>query len=316
MKYDDYVVLPKPTSLTKKEIQQQISTVLTDVYNGKQCNIQQLKQYLAYAKYKKIDIEKIKINFYYKDDYNVDNFTYSPIKYACYNFFTNEKGFAEVLPYLIFNSNYKTSKLAIEKSVKNMFSSFHGDDITNIYQGAQNFSLEFQQTFNMLKDVGANIDSLGNEIWKLGKSVVSNPKFVEFLINQKNSSINIALANFYYDMNKYKAFYSMLEKHNCNIFSASQAIGKLDGSDKSIPNILYLLEKGVISIKDFNDQTLKNVKNNLHFYTPLEEDSFDKKFNLVKQLYNESQTDNAKYNTKKSFSSNCILESDNAQIEL
>ena len=304
MKFSKYIVIPKQTNLTNKLIKQNITNILQDIYKGNPFEIEQLKDLIAAAKYKNIDIEKIKIDFYWKDDYEVETNKYSPIKYATYNFFVNEKGFAEVLPYFVINSNPKNSKESIENSLANMFNCWHGDEIAYVYKGAKTFSQEFQQTFDFLKQMGAKMDCFSNNIGKLGKKILSNPQFVEFLIKQNDQNIQDILAFYYFEMKNYKAYYSLLEKYNCNCFSSSQVIRKLDGTSEKIPHILYLTEKGVIDIKDFNEDSLTNVKNSINFFNPLEEIMFEKRFNEIKEqyykIYKQEDVDK-KYSNKKSL---------------
>ena len=101
MNINEYIIEPKQTDLKKKDVKYMIASSLKNLYRGESVDIENFKELISFAKSEKIDLEKIDVDFYWKDDFNYEDVKFSPIEYATYNFFVNEKGFAEVLPYLV-----------------------------------------------------------------------------------------------------------------------------------------------------------------------------------------------------------------------
>ena len=306
MNLNEYIIKPQKTKLDKKEIKNLIAKSLQDIYNGKTFDIENFKELISFAKDKKIDIEKIDVEYYWQDDFYDDDLKFSPLKYATYNFFANEKDFAEVLPYLLANVDTKKHSESIENSLGNMFDRDHGDDLKYVYKGIDNLSPEFLDTFNMLKENGAKMNLFNYNIYVLGHKHFEDPKFVDFLLSQNDPDINISLSNNYYEAKDYKAYYQLLKEKGADMFSSTQAISKLDGTSKRMPQVLYLLEVGEIDIKDFNQNALDSAIESLNIFHPLDDIMFTKRFKEIKSQYQKLTEKQAKYSHKKSLSLNNI----------
>lgn len=303
-----YVVAPQKVDMSRKQIKQTIAETLQNLYYGKPVDMEEFKQAIAGAKDKKIDLSKIKVSYYWKDDYNNDDHFYSPIKYATFNFFTNEKGFAEAARYLIANTDPQKVQSQVAFSLGDMFSDWHGDDMHYVYEGANNMSPEFVQMFKLLKDHGASIKDFDRNIAYLQTKLYQNPQFVEMLLQLDNSEINWTLSHVFYETKDYQTFFEQINKYDLKEFSVEQAIHKIDGDSRKVERVKFLLDQGKLDIKDFTDENLKKTMENMYFYNPLEDILLESRFNEIKQEYTPSEKDEKKYSNKKSLSAEAVID--------
>ena len=303
-----YVVEPQKVDMSRKQIKQTIVDTLQSLYRGDTVDMQQFKKAIAGAKDKKFDLSKIKVNYYWKEDYNFDDKTYSPIKYAAFNFFANEKGFHEVLRYLIANTQPEKVKNEVAYTLGDMFSDWHGDDMHYVYDGAQRMSPEFVKTFKLLKDHGASIKDFDRNIAYLQTKLYQNPEFVDMLLQLENTEINWTLSHMFYEVTDYQTFFEMINKYDLKEFSVEQAIHKIDGSSKKAERVKFLIDQGKLDIKDFTDEKLKQTMENMYFYSPLEDIMLEANINKLKQEYAPSDKDDKKYSNKKSLSAEAMID--------
>ena len=296
-----YVVEPQKVDMSRKQIKQTIVDTLQSLYRGDTVDMQQFKKAIAGAKDKKFDLSKIKVNYYWKEDYNFDDKTYSPIKYAAFNFFANEKGFHEVLRYLIANTQPEKVKNEVAYTLGDMFSDWHGDDMHYVYDGAQRMSPEFVKTFKLLKDHGASIKDFDRNIAYLQTKLYQNPEFVDMLLQLENTEINWTLSHMFYEVTDYQTFFEMINKYDLKEFSVEQAIHKIDGSSKKAERVKFLIDQGKLDIKDFTDEKLKQTMENMYFYSPLEDIMLEANINKLKQEYAPSDKDDKNIQTKNHF---------------
>ena len=302
-----YVIEPQKVAMSRKQIKQTIESTLVNLYKGKPVDMESFKQAIAGAKDKKIDLSKIKVHYYWNDDYNNADHYYSPIKYATFNFFVNEKGFAEAARYLIANTEPSKVQGQVAFSLGDMFSDWHGDDMHYVYDGANNMSPEFVQMFKLLKDQGASIKDFDRNIAYLQTKLYQNPQFIEMLLQLENSDINWTLSHVFYETKDYQTFFDQINKYDIKEFSVEQAIHKIDGDSRKAERVKFLLDKGKLDIKDFTDEKLKQTMEQMYFYNPLEDIMLEHRFNEIKQEYTPQENDK-KYSNKKSLSAEAVID--------
>ena len=303
-----YVIEPQKGAMNRKEIKQTIASTLENMYKGKPVDIEKFKQAIAGAKARKMDLSKIKVNYFWQDDYNTGDRTYSPLKYAAFNFFANEKGFGEAIRYLVANTEPAKLQSEIKYTLGDMFSEWHGDEMQNVYQGANAMSLEFIQTFKLLKDNGASIKDFDRNIAYLQTKIYQNPQFVDMLLQLQDSEINWTLSHAFYEVQDYQQFFDLINKYDLKEFSVEQAIRKIDGSKRNVDKVKFLLQKGKLDIKDFTQEKLGQTMEGMYFYNVLEDITLEAAFNGIKQEYTQSVEDEKKYSNKKSLSAEAAID--------
>lgn len=315
---EKYEIRPQKPSLHKKEFLKNFSFNLRAANESFKFDIEEFKQSIAFAKYKKIDLLKQNVTArVHKTGYFASELELDPLSYCAYTFFCHEEKMLEMLKYILANTDTKKhSKITKDLlfcMLKDKIYVFNVVSLPAKYytrNGLKNCSPVFQEAFNLLLESGAEITQI---IPALSEFEFANSDYADFLtmlVKYNNAEINNFLCEQIYKTSETQFLYDFLNKNNIANFSASYAIQKIKEDEKNIDVVKMLLQKGALDIRDFSAENVKKQMQNMTFYNAYEEQEFLNIFaNLEKQMQKptqkqpEKQPQNPeKYTTKKPLS--------------
>lgn len=316
---EKYEIRPQKPDLHKKEFLKNFSFNLRAANESFRFDIQEFKQSIAFAKYKKIDLLKQKVTaMVHKTGYFAKEVELDPLSYCAYTFFCHEEKMFEMLKYMLANTDTKKhSKITTDLlfyMLKDKIYSFNIVSLPTKYhtrEGLKNCSPIFQQAFNLLLECGADITQI---IPALSEFEFANSDYADFLtmlVKYENLKINNFLCEQIYKTSEPQFLLDFLNKNNIAKFDANLAIQHIKKDEKNIDIVKMLLQNGALDIRDFSQEKIKQQMQNMTFYNAYEEQEFLNIFaNLEKQMQSllaktkspEKQENTEKYTTKKPLS--------------
>ena len=313
---EKYEIRPQKPTIKKKQILKNFVFQVRAAELYTSFNIEELKQAIAFAKYKKIDIAKQKvvarIN---KTKYLSDELELDALSYCAYTFLCDEQKCSEVLKYVLANCNVKKHQKTINNLLayllKDKIYKFQNSNLQPKYYtrtGLQNCSPLFVEIFELLIQYGADITKVIQPLSEFEFANSNYSDFLTLLVKYNNPEVNNFLCKQIYSTSEPQFLYNFLEKNNIKNYDANYAIQQVKQNPKNIDVIKILLKEGALDIKDFSPENVKKQMKNMYFYNSYEENEFLNMFANLSQPTNETNIQPQKpekvekYSTKKQLS--------------
>lgn len=313
---EKYEIRPQKPTIKKKRILINFVFQLRapEIYTS--YDIEEFKQAIAFAKYKRIDIAKQKaVAHVNRTMYLADELELDALSYCAYTFFCDEQKVSELLKYVLANCDTKKHQKTINNLLvyllKDKIYKFQNSNIPTKYYtrtGLKNCSPLFVEIFELLIQYGADITKVTQPLSEFEFATSDYANFLTLLVKYNNPEVNDFLCKQIYSTSEPQFLYDFLEKNNIKNYDANYAIQQVKQNPKNIDVVKMLLQKGALDIRDFSPENVKNQMKNMYFYNSYEENEF---LNIFANLSQQQTTTKPsvqepekveKYKTKKQLS--------------